>query len=49
MLFGARQPEVAGVASVLHIFTLGEEGARSGGVGGGVTQSREHYSDARGN
>lgn len=34
------------MASVLHIFTLGEE-ERGRGVGG-LTQSREHYSDARG-
>lgn len=42
MSFSARQLEVAGVASVLHIFTLG----RKKGAGGGLTRSREHYSDA---
>ena len=46
MSFGAGQLEVAGVASVLHIFTLGRKTVGAGG--GGVTRSREHYSDARG-
>lgn len=41
MSFVTRQLEVTGVASVLHIFTLGREGGR-------LTQSGEHYSDARG-
>lgn len=47
MSFGAGQPEVAGMASVLHIFTLGRKTVGAEGVGG-VTRSREHYSDARG-
>lgn len=48
MLFGARQPEVTGEASVLHIFTLGRLREGGGGAGGQVTRSREHYSDAEG-
>lgn len=38
MSFGAGQPEVADMASVLHIFTLGRKTVGAEGVGGDTEQ-----------